>query len=253
MIVRRDDIDPAPGSEVLDCGDEILVAVIDRQSGAQLTAPVQLGSRSRRARDASAKRAAELDREGADTACAAVHEQCLSGGEAGSSGQVRVDGAGGFGQGGSFYHADAIGQRHDLPGGHRDPLRVTAAGQQCAHLITDPPAGDVAADGRYPARALHPRVQRRARRRRVQALSLEQVGPVQPGSRDVDDDLSGGRSRIGDFGDPEYLRAARCRYRDSSHARIVPGSCHAGDSGAQLRSPTGLSLRPMLITLWTWL
>lgn len=46
------------------------------------------------------------------------------------------------------------------------------------------------------------RVLRRARRRRVQALSLEQVGPVQPGSRDVDDDLAGSRSRIGDFDDP---------------------------------------------------
>ena len=89
------------------------------------------------------------------------------------------------------------------PSRHHDLLGVAAAGQQRAHLVTRPPAGDAVADGPDPAGAFQARVRRRARRRRVAALPLHQVGAVDTAGGDLDDHLAGAGDRVG------YLKPAQ--------------------------------------------
>ena len=81
--------------------------------------------------------------------------------------------------------------RQQLAGRDRHPLRVPAAAEQRAHLGADRPAGHPVAERGDPARALQPRVRRGARRRRVVALPLQEVGPVDRAGDDLDEHLAG--------------------------------------------------------------
>ena len=73
---------------------------------------------------------------------------------------------------------DAVGHRHHLPGRHGHPLGVPAAGQQRAHLVADRPARRRPRRARRSAAALQAEDVRGARRRRVEALPLQEVGAV---------------------------------------------------------------------------
>jgi len=67
-------------------------------------------------------------------------------------------------------------------------------------------------------RTLQARVRRRAGRGRVVALPLQQVGPVEAGGGDGDQDLAGPGDGVGHLGPGEHLRTARFGNRHGIHA-----------------------------------
>jgi hypothetical protein len=114
--------------------------------------------------------------------------------------------------------------RQQLALRHGHLLRVTAAGQQRAHLVADLPADDARAQRGDPAAALQPGIRRRARRRRVEALPLHDVGRVDPGRHHVDDHFARSRHRVGHLGELEHVRPARAGDDDGTHEPTVLGA-----------------------------
>ena len=100
------------------------------------------------------------------------------------------------------------GHGQHLPGGHADQLGVATSRQQRAHLVADRPAVDAVTDRVHRAADLEAGVVRRARRRRVEAHPLHDVGAVDPGRRHPDPDLAGSRLRVGDVGQHERRSVA---------------------------------------------
>src|SRR5690606_9272490 len=118
---------------------------------------------------------------------------------------------------------DAGRDRQQLRRGHGDLLRVPAAREQRAHLVADLPALDTLAERGDPAGALEPDDVRRAGRRRVVALPLQQVGAVDRARHHVDDDLARARDGVRDLGPLQHFRAARFPHRDRMHtADTIP-------------------------------
>ena len=69
----------------------------------------------------------------------------------------------------------------------RNLLGIATAGQQCADFVADGPTGDVFAEFGDHTRAFEAEDVTRAWRRRVEALTLEQVGAVDGGRGDLDE------------------------------------------------------------------
>ena len=69
----------------------------------------------------------------------------------------------------------------------RNLLGIATAGQQCADFVDDGPTGDVFAELGDHTRAFEAENVTRAGRRRVEALTLEQVGSVDCGRGDLDE------------------------------------------------------------------
>ena len=139
----------------------------------------------------------QLDRHRADAAAAAVDERERARRGRRHVAHRRPDGQHRLGQRRGILERNAIGSRQHLHRGHRDLLGVSAPGEQRAHARADRPAVDALADGADRARALQPDDLRRARRRRVLARGLHQVGTVHGGRDDVDDHLAAPGHRIG--------------------------------------------------------
>ena len=91
------------------------------------------------------------------------------------------------------------GNRHHLAGGHGDVLGIASAGQQSANLLPDGPAGDAVADRGDRSGHLQPEGLAGSRRRRVVTRGLQQVGAVDAGGADLDQDFAGGRRDVGNF------------------------------------------------------
>src|SRR5207248_11038678 len=168
--------------------------VVDRDVGAQLLEPVVLGGAGR-GHHAGVQRAGELDREGADAAAAAVDEDRLAGREVGQPHHIGPDGAGDLGQSGRLGEVEAARLRQYLADRYRDPLGVPAAAEKGADLVAFlrwlSGVLDPVAELHDPAGALQSRVRRGARRRRVEALALQQVSPVDGTGVHVDQYLTG--------------------------------------------------------------
>ena len=103
-----------------------------------------------------------------------------------------------------------VGHRHHLAGRDGDLVGVPAAGEQGADLVARPRARR----RRSPTAAtvpLHsrPRMSEAPGRRRVEALPLQEVGPVDRGGGDVDQDLAAARLGVGHVGVLQDLGAAR--------------------------------------------
>ena len=131
--------------------------------------------------------------------------------------QATSGSAGGLQQGQPGRH------RQQLAGRDRDPLRVPAAAEQRAHLVADGPAGHAVAERGDPARALQPRVRRGARRRRVVALPLQEVGPVDRAGGDLDEHLAGAGLRVRHLGPLQHLGTAGLADRDRVHGPSLGG------------------------------
>ena len=159
-----------------------------------------------------------------------MHEQGLARCQPRVGHDSGVDGARDFRQGSRVSQRQPGRDRQHVPGRHRDLLGVTASGQQRAHLVAWLPAGDLAADGCDPAGALHARIGRRARRRRVAALPLRQIGPVHSGCSNSDQHLIGCRDRIGHFAQLEYLWPARVIDHNRAHGVLRQRQLHSGTS-----------------------
>ena len=117
-----------------------------------------------------------------------------------------------------------FGDRKQLPGRDGHLLGVAAAGQQRADLLADVPSGDAVAEGRHGARALEARIGRRARRRRVEPLTLHEVGPVDAGRGHLDENLARPRPRVRDLGPLENFRASGLADHDRVHSCLLGGN-----------------------------
>ena len=101
-----------------------------------------------------------------------------------------------------------VRHRHQLPGRHRHLGGVGAGGQQRARLVAHRPALDAVADGGDGPAALHAEHVGRPGRRRVEALPLQQVGPVEAGGGDVEHHLARPGLGVGDVAHDEDLGTA---------------------------------------------
>ena len=199
--------------------DEVLVAVADRPVGAQRLAQLELLRRAGGGEHPRAERLGELDREAADAARAAVHEQGLVRLQAGDHEHVGPDRAGHLREGRGALDVHAGRQRHHLPGGHGHLLGVPPGREERAHLVAHLMALDALADRADPARALEAEHVGGALRRRVEALPLQRVGAVDRAGDDVDDDLARTRLGVGQLGDGQGLGTTRVGCDDGTHAR----------------------------------
>ena len=86
-------------------------------------------------------------------------------------------------------------------------LGLRAAADDAEHAVAGLESGDVGAGALDDARELEPGdVGRDARRRRVEAGALHQIGAVQPGTVHPDEHLVGARLGTGAVGDDELRR-----------------------------------------------
>ena len=107
------------------------------------------------------------------------------------------------------------GNRHHLAGGDGDELRVTAARQQSADLLPDGPSVDSVADlGDGPGH-LESEGLAGARRGRIVARGLQQVGAVDTRRAHLDEDFTGVGCDIGDFLPGELVG---CLGHDRAHS-----------------------------------
>ena len=174
-----------------------VVVVVDGHVGAELAAQVELVRRPGRGQDAGTEGLGVLDGEGADAAGAAVDQHRLTLAEVHVV-EVREDGGRHLDQPGRADQVDPCGRRDDLTGRHAHQFGVATAGEQGDALVADAPAGDVVADRLDGAGDLEADHVADARRGRVVALPLQQVGPVDPGGPDADDDLARPGARAGE-------------------------------------------------------
>jgi len=147
-----------------------------------------------------------------------VHQQRLPGLQVGEQVDVGPDGARGLHQPARVDQVQPVRHRHHLPGGDRDPLRVTATGQQRADPVASRPAGHPRAQLGDGAGNLQAEVLRRARRRRVGAFPLQQVGAVDPGRGNVHDELTGAGDRIRDLLPGQLIGTTGGPHDDCMHA-----------------------------------
>ena len=161
---------------------------------------------------------AELDAGGAHAAGRAVHEQALARAQA-RLGEERVVGGGeDLGQPPGLGPAQAVGDRHQLALVHRGQLGLPSAPDDGHHAVA---LGEALGPGparHHLARELEPGdVGRRAGGRRVVARALVDVGAVEPGRVDPDEDLAGAGLRVGMLGDDDLAVADGGR----AHGRAV--------------------------------
>src|SRR2546429_586565 len=117
----EDDVDAAPAGRVEDRGEEVHLGVVDGDLRAQLAQGLVLG-RARGGQDPRAARRRELDRERADPATAAVHQQRLAFGEPGRGAEVGPDRARDLRQRRRLHQISRY--RHELSHRHGDLLGV---------------------------------------------------------------------------------------------------------------------------------
>ena len=146
-----------------------------------------------------------MDRGGADAAGAAVHQEALAGREVSELEDVGPHGEEGLGDAGGFLHGEAARHRQALYAGRQAVLGVAAAGDERADAVALAPAG-VRRRGGDGARDFQSEDGRRSRRRRILAGALQEVGTVDAGGLDADQDFAGARhwrralGEVEDFG-----------------------------------------------------
>ncbi len=108
--------------------------------------------------------------------------------------------------GGDEVHA--VGHGHHLAGGDGHLFGVAAAGEQGADAVAGLPLLDALTDRFDLAGGLHADDRRRARWRRVEAATLQDVGAVDRGAVHADQHLAGGGDGVGDLAQAHHLGIA---------------------------------------------
>ena len=144
---------PWPSVRPLHDLDEVLVAVVDGDLGAQLRAGGELLRRSRRScrpgpRAALASWIAKVPMPPAPPCTRKRSPGCSPATMNTFDQTVQAT----SGSAAALDQVDAGGHRHHLAGRDGDALGVPAAGEQRAHLVADRPAGDALADAPRPCR-----------------------------------------------------------------------------------------------------
>ncbi len=184
------DVDAAPVGRLEHGRRDVVVGVRDRDVGPE--PPDERAARSVPGRrdDTGAEGGGELDHERADAARATVDEHRLAGAQPRRAHEVGPRRGRGLGQCGGVAQGHAVGHGEGEGRGHDGAFRVPTARQQGADRVADLPPLDVGTDDDDAPRDLEPGPRRCAGGRRVAALALEDVRPVDPGRDDVDEELS---------------------------------------------------------------
>ena len=143
--------------------------------------------------DAGAQGVADGDSQGADAAGATVYQHLLPGLQPAALEQVVPHGQQRLRQGGRFLHAEIRRDGQALAGGRDRVVGVTAAVGQGADPVAGLPATDCGSHSEHFPGHLQAHDGGGVLRRRIQALALQQVGPVEPRCADLDQQLIGGR------------------------------------------------------------
>ena len=164
----------------------------------------------------------DLRRRRPDPAADRVHQHPLPGGEASPRDQGIVRGEKGLRHGGRRLIAERVGDRQCLILVHREQLGHRATADQSHHPVAHLPAGD--APNRLDlARVLHAGdVGGPARRRRVVASPLQQIGPVEARRPDANPDVT--RMHLGPrhFPEGDDFGSSGAGVDHGSHARSPP-------------------------------
>ena len=220
---------------VLDPGAEVLGGGVDGDVGAQFQGPGRLGRAPGRGDDPGPGGPGHLDGGDADPRGGAVDEQGLARLQGSVLEDVGPDREDGLGKAGGLGQGQSVGDGKRVPGVDDGVLGVAAAAQQGADPVAGPPAscapdhlpGDLQAQG-----------VRRAGGRGIAAHALQEVGPVDPGRRDADQDLALAGFRAGKAGRLQGLgAAASALHGDGRHHRLVhatfPPACAPAARGAR--------------------
>lgn len=152
---------------------------------------------------------------GADSACPAVYQQSLTGGQTGRRHEIRPHRAGHLGQCRRIlqWHPGRDGQY--LRRGYGHQFGISAAGQQGAHLLALGESSDVRTDSYYGARDLKSQNVTGARWGWVLPGGLQQVGSIHPRRTDRDQHLPGAGAGVRHLLPPQLSRFVR---DDAVHA-----------------------------------
>jgi len=107
-----------------------------------------------------------------------VHERAATRGEPSEVEEIEEGGEEDLGKRGRLFERERLGDTHRRPRVHDGLLRVAPAREERHRSLPDPPAGDSGADLGHDARALQPEDRGSAGRRRVEALTLQEVGAI---------------------------------------------------------------------------
>ena len=216
---------PRPCREALHLRHEIRRSVVDGRLRAQRHARGAFVVRAGRRDHPRAERARQHDRRGADAGRAAMHQKRLAGREAPPIEHVGPDREEGFGDRAGFEigHAGRDGQHAIAMRGAE--ARIAAARHEGAYAVADLPAPTLVRDRDHGARHFQPwDVRRRAGRRRVSALPLQNVRPVHARGGHPDEHFAGLQRRHRPPLRFQHLRAARRAHHDRGH---LFGKLHA--------------------------
>ena len=208
---------PRPPVASLQHGHEVLRAVVDGPLGPELHARRALGRRSGGGEDARPEQAGELDGRRPDAARSAVHEQRFARLQPAAIDDVGPDRGVGLRQRGRVDQGNARRQRQALRRRRHAVLGVPAAGEQRADLVAHRRIGHALPDRRDGSGHFQPRDVGSAGGRRVVALALHRVGPIDPGRRHLDQHLARTGSRHRPGRDPQRLGRTGLRDVDDAH------------------------------------
>ena len=189
--------------------------------GAEVAAVLQLGLAARGGDHRGAARLRVLDRERPDPAGAAVHQERLARGEVRVR-QGRPDRRRDLEHPGRVDEVVAGRRREHLAGGYADALGVPAAGEQGDARLADLEPADAGPEGGHVPRDLEPDGLAGPRRRRVVALPLHEVGPVDPGPDDVDQHLARAGLGVRHLTDLQDVGISRLGHDDGTHPASLP-------------------------------
>ncbi len=158
--------------------------------GAEIAHGLCLGLVAHGRQHGGAERLGELDRRRADAARTAMDQHALAGLELAALEEIVPHGEIVLRQRRRAQHVEALRRRQALRRGHGAVLGIGAARRQRAHGIAHLPAADARAQRRHGAGGFETGQIRRARRRRIEAGALGDVGSVDARRRDLDQQLA---------------------------------------------------------------
>ena len=199
-------------------------AVIGDRLGAELAHQRRRLLAAHDAVHAGAGGEADLQRRRADAAVRAVHQQRLAHRQPAAGADRVVGGDERLRDGRRVELVQVRRHARDASLVHRHAIRQSPAADEAEHAVTGPESEHLVADRLDRARHLEPGdVGRRARRGRVVAGALVQVGRVEAGVADAHEHLAAAGDGIGTLLEVDDLAAAGPGEHDATHPRNITG------------------------------
>src|SRR5436190_2298682 len=213
----EDHVDAAAAGQLAHDGNKVGLAIVDRALGTKLLARGALGRRSGGREHARSPRPCQLNGGGPDAARSSVHQERLAGGQTSALEHVGPDSKERLRNGRGGGEIDATRDRQALRRRRHAVLGVAAARYQRTHGLAFPPAARLRPDrgnrpGHFQARNV-----RRPRRRRIPALTLHHIGPIDARGRDFDQDVAASRVWTRALHRDEHVRLAGLSNLNGDH------------------------------------